>query len=210
MSFELRKASLSDIPAIVDAFYDAFAEHPLTRRVLGSRWSASGQAYWKTSLSDEIQDPNAHYLVIAESTSTEGPERVLAFGKWRQPLTPTSPPPPTAPSWPEGADLALAEEFLGTVAKKHEEITKDRPHWYLEILGVRKEFQGRGLGKQLLRWGLTRADEAGVEAFLAASPAGVPLYAKNGFDLIEAILLSDEKRVESFMLRQPQKPQIQS
>ncbi|KAI1770023.1 acyl-CoA N-acyltransferase [Hypoxylon cercidicola] len=203
MSFELRKATLSDIPAIIDAFFDAFRDHPLNRRVFHPPSSESVQKFWLQSFNDALQDPNTHLLVITDSTSP-GPERILGFSKWRQPLTPTSPPSPPSPSWPEGADVSFAEDVFGLMDRKHEEITKDRPHWYLAMLGVRKEFQRRGAGKTLLRWGLMRADEEGVEAFLSASPAGAPLYLKHGFELIDAVLIDDGKHLESFMLRQPQ------
>ncbi|KAI1372842.1 acyl-CoA N-acyltransferase [Hypoxylon crocopeplum] len=196
-----RLASLSDIPAIIDAFFDAFHDHPLTLRAFIPR-TEQVDAYWSQALNAEVQDPNAHYLII-----TDGPERVLAFGKWRQPLTSTSPPIPPLPSWPEGADVAFVEEVFGAIEKKHKEIMGDRPHWYLEILGVRKEFQGKGLGKQLLQWGLSRADDAGAEAFLAASPAGAPMYKKYGFDLLETMEIDDGRRIESFMLRPAKKIQ---
>ncbi|KAL7625905.1 hypothetical protein AAE478_005129 [Parahypoxylon ruwenzoriense] len=206
MSFQLRKATLPDAPAITDTYFDAFGNHPVTRRVFKTR-SEDVQTYWIKSLEAEIQDPNAHYLVITDVASST-PERVIAFGKWRKPLTPTSPPSPPALDWPEGADLVFIREFLGMIDRKHEEITKGRPHWYLEILGVRKEHQGRGAGKQIVNWGLDQADEAGVEAFLAASPAGAPLYLKLGFELLETVYVDDGKYLESFMLRQPRKPHV--
>jgi ribosomal protein S18 acetylase RimI-like enzyme len=43
------------------------------------------------------------------------------------------------------------------------------------------KYQGKGAGSQLMRWGLSQADEQGVEAFLEASPDAVPLYERLGF-----------------------------
>ncbi|KAI0835250.1 acyl-CoA N-acyltransferase [Hypoxylon sp. FL0890] len=204
MSIQLRKATLADIPAIIDVYFDAFHDHPFTRRVFSLR-SESVEKYWAESLAANIRDPHAHYVVITDSASTD-PERILAFGKWREQVTSTSPPRPPQPSWPEGADLSFVEELLGTINRKHQEIMKDRPHWYLEMLGVRKEFQRKGAGKLLVEWGTAKADESGVEAFLAASPAGAPLYAKHGFELVETVLLDEGRRLESFMLRPAKKP----
>lgn len=51
----------------------------------------------------------------------------------------------------------------------------------LEILGVHPAYQGRGLASKLLKWGLQRADEEGVEVYLSSSPEGRPMYEKNGF-----------------------------
>ena len=52
----------------------------------------------------------------------------------------------------------------------------------LEILGVHPSYQGRGLASKLLKWGLWRADEDGIEVYLSSSPGGKPLYDKNGFE----------------------------
>ncbi|KAI5857482.1 acyl-CoA N-acyltransferase [Durotheca rogersii] len=202
MSFQLRKAVLSDTPAITDAFYDAFDRHPVTHRVLMPR-SESTEAFWSESVQGDIQDPQGHYFVVTDPASAT-PERIIAFGKWREPVTAASSPPPPIPSWPEGGDVVFAELFFGMVKTKHDEIMGERPHWYLEILGVRKEYQGRGVGRRLVEWGVSKADEDGVEGFLAASPFGFHLYAKYGFEIVEKVEVdigAAEPYVERFMLR---------
>ncbi|WP_042363816.1 GNAT family N-acetyltransferase [Streptacidiphilus neutrinimicus] len=56
------------------------------------------------------------------------------------------------------------------------------PHWYLYILGVEPDVQGRGVGAALLRAGLERSDAAGLPAYLESSNlANVPLYEHFGF-----------------------------
>jgi ribosomal protein S18 acetylase RimI-like enzyme len=52
----------------------------------------------------------------------------------------------------------------------------------LEILGVDPAYQGRGLASKLLKWGLARADEEGVEIYLSSSPEGRRMYEKYGFE----------------------------
>ncbi|KAI6081815.1 acyl-CoA N-acyltransferase [Hypoxylon rubiginosum] len=216
MSYEPRKAVLSDIPSIIEAYFDAFGEHPINRRIFNPPSSESVQRFWTESLTRDLQNPNVQFYVI---TSPEE-ERVLAFAKWWQPpttstITSTATDTdtdtdtstslaPALPSWPDGADVSFAEEVFGLMDRKRKEVMGDRPHWYLEMLGVRKEFQRRGAGKALLRWGLKQADEAGIEAYLTASPAGTPLYQMHGFDIVETVLIDDGKRVENFMLRPPQ------
>lgn len=51
----------------------------------------------------------------------------------------------------------------------------------LELLAIHPSFQGQGLASKLLKWGLSRADEEGVEVFLTSSPDGRRLYERNGF-----------------------------
>ncbi|KAI1764606.1 acyl-CoA N-acyltransferase [Hypoxylon sp. FL1150] len=207
--YEPRKATLSDIPSIIEAYFDAFSEHPINRRIFNPPSSASVQQFWKESLTRDLQNPDARFYVITGSSTS--PEKVLAFAEWWQPRTPCSSsssppssspaPAPARPSWPEGADVPFAEEVFGLMARKRAEVTRGRPHWYLEMLGVRTEFQRKGAGKALLRWGLERADEEGIETFLAASPMGTPLYLSHGFEIVETVLIDEGRRVENFMLR---------
>ena len=77
-------------------------------------------------------------------------------------------------------------------------------------MATNPEYQGRGAGSQLLRWGAERADAQRVEAYLEASPEAVPLYKKFGFseaDKIDTFIKNE--RVDGvwyqnlFMIRQP-------
>ena len=51
----------------------------------------------------------------------------------------------------------------------------------LVVLGVDRNHQRRGAGKQLLRWGLDRAAEEGQKVFVISTPDGKPLYDAHGF-----------------------------
>lgn len=186
---------------MIDTYYDAFDGHPFLIRVYGPR-SKEMDAHLAKSMESEIQDPNSRYLVLTELNS-KGQENIIALGKWLV-LTPTSPPSPPL-ALPAEADVAFVEGFLGVIIKKHKEIMQDRPHWYLDVLGVRRGSRRQGAGQQLLRWGLSKADQDGVETFLAASPAGVPLYEKNGFKIMEQVLLDEGTRLETFMVRPAKK-----
>jgi predicted N-acetyltransferase YhbS len=59
---------------------------------------------------------------------------------------------------------------------------KGPPHWYLAVMGVAPEWQGRGLGSQLMHPGFDEIDGAGVPAYLEAStPRSRALYERHGF-----------------------------
>jgi len=63
------------------------------------------------------------------------------------------------------------------------------PHWYLEVLSVRPEYQRRGLGSRLVRPILERADRDGVACHLeTADPANVPYYRRFGFEVVDPAL----------------------
>jgi ribosomal protein S18 acetylase RimI-like enzyme len=58
------------------------------------------------------------------------------------------------------------------------------PHYYLLALGVRPDRQGKGVGGQLLRGMLARADREGAPIYLETqSPENVSLYQRFGFEV---------------------------
>ena len=82
-------------------------------------------------------------------------------------------------------------------ASRFEHAIKERwpkePHWYLAILSVSPESQGKGHGGVLLRPGLERADAAGLPAYLETQrERNVGFYEKYGFELVEKITIDGE------------------
>jgi ribosomal protein S18 acetylase RimI-like enzyme len=62
----------------------------------------------------------------------------------------------------------------------------DRP-WYLCVVGVVPEAQGRGRGRRLLQPGLARCDASGADCYLeTVSAAAARLYERLGFAIVEA------------------------
>lgn len=47
--------------------------------------------------------------------------------------------------------------------------------------------QRRGAGNMLLKWGLERADRAGLPSYLESSEAGRRLYEKHGFETVKRV-----------------------
>jgi GNAT superfamily N-acetyltransferase len=72
---------------------------------------------------------------------------------------------------------------------KKREILGTRPYYVLDTLVTMPQHERRGAGSMLVRWGCEKADEAGVEAYLEASPMGAPMYARHGFQAVEEVEL---------------------
>jgi GNAT superfamily N-acetyltransferase len=53
----------------------------------------------------------------------------------------------------------------------------------LELLMTAKEYQGRGAGSLMLRYGCDMADRDGLETYVDSTPHGFPIYQKYGFVL---------------------------
>lgn len=59
------------------------------------------------------------------------------------------------------------------------------PVWYLEVLGVHPDHQGRGVGRRLLRPVLEEADRTGVACYLeTAERRNVGFYERSGFSVL--------------------------
>ena len=73
---------------------------------------------------------------------------------------------------------ALADRYL---SKMH----FVESHWYLFVLGVDPELQGRGIGGRLLGWLAERAGTDGVPCYLETDKASsVRLYERHGFRVV--------------------------
>ena len=64
-----------------------------------------------------------------------------------------------------------------------------QPHWYILVLGAHPDHQGKGLGGELLKPILQKADEGNVAVYLECSnPKSLDFYDKHGFRVMEEIV----------------------
>jgi ribosomal protein S18 acetylase RimI-like enzyme len=76
------------------------------------------------------------------------------------------------------------------------------PHYYLYMLAVHPDAQGRGHGSALLETGLARVDQERVGAFLETSKErNLPLYRRHGFEVTNAMHLAPGSPKVWFMWR---------
>ena len=89
----------------------------------------------------------------------------------------------------------------GLVFEKH---LPAEPHYYLQFLGCRVQFQGNGVGSALLKHGTQICDEQGIPAYLESSnQLNVPLYERHGFTVLAEETLSNGGPRAWFMWRDP-------
>ncbi len=74
------------------------------------------------------------------------------------------------------------------------------PCWLLDLVGVRSNAHGRGIGTALIRHGIERAHAAGLPAFLeTGNPANVGLYESLGFHVVHRDHAPDDGPMIWFM-----------
>jgi GNAT superfamily N-acetyltransferase len=93
----------------------------------------------------------------------------------------------------EESDPALLTALFDLFNAHKRKYLGNRPYFVLDTLCTLARHERKGAGSMLVRWGCDRADEAGVEAYLEASPLGAPMYARHGFVRQEEIELDLRK-----------------
>lgn len=97
-------------------------------------------------------------------------------------------------------------DFLNIIiqeaANRHRYVSE--PHWYLMLLGVAPEYQGQGVGSQLIQPILQQADQNQTLCYLETSTeSGVRFYRRHGFEVVTTITLA-QGVCYWIMKRQPQ------
>jgi ribosomal protein S18 acetylase RimI-like enzyme len=81
----------------------------------------------------------------------------------------------------------------------------DEPHWYLPLIGVETQYQGRGYGSALLQHALTACDRDQTPAYLESSNVkNIPLYQRHGFEVLGTIQVGSSPQIFP-MLRTPRR-----
>ncbi|KAL6234524.1 acyl-CoA N-acyltransferase [Aspergillus navahoensis] len=87
---------------------------------------------------------------------------------------------------PEGTNRAVYDGFFETLKEKAKSHLRD-DDIVLEFLATLPEYQGNGVGKALLRWGMEQADRQQRRIYLEATREGYPVYEKCGWRGVERI-----------------------
>ncbi|KAL7816028.1 acyl-CoA N-acyltransferase [Trichoderma aethiopicum] len=182
MPLKLVPSTPEEVPLMVETYFEAFSQDPIHQR-FAPRGTQSAHDFWTQALTAEIRDKKNHFLSVWDDTAS--PEAFVGFAKWIAPGA--SPEPmPAVDQWPSEGDQEFSAFFFGRLSDMHHKAMGERPHWYLELLAVKPEYQGKGAASLMLRYGVDKADEDKVECFLDASPKGQPIYERYGFRVVQS------------------------
>lgn len=228
MPFILRPSLPTDAPILTQIYLDAFSADDISLTCFPR--TPATTSWWETNLTTELTDPNAHFVTILDTDTSTVVAFAKWYATPRKPDTeanidtdintdinaeqkpesesktnPSYQPPPTSIPpipFPPSNDPAFATFFFTSLDTYRQKIMTSKPFWYLELIATRKEHQGKGCAGKLIRYGLEKADEEGVECYLEASPEGAPIYEYFGFREVDRLVVFGGKFVELFMVRQ--------
>jgi ribosomal protein S18 acetylase RimI-like enzyme len=94
------------------------------------------------------------------------------------------------------------DDLLG-IFEQMEQWHPEEPHWYLAMVGVEPNAQGKGLGASLMRHAVARCDQERALAYLESSnPRNIALYLRHGFEVMGEIRVGAGPLVTP-MIRRP-------
>src|SRR6266545_821805 len=172
---DIRKLSQEDVPRIARALARAFEDDPIMNWIFRGDFGRG-----------RLERAFAFFLrrIWLPHDECYGANRLFGAALWL---------PPDKWHLGPGAQLRLLPSMiavagrnlmrLGTVLQLVEKNhPKEPPHYYLAVLGVEPELQGRGFGGALMQPVLARCDRERVPAYLESSKRrNVVLYERHGF-----------------------------
>lgn len=196
MSFTIRQATKDDIDTLVDIYLDSFNNEIFSRQIF-PRTAHSSTEYWKKCYTKEIDEPNATFLLLIDSSTS--PETAVGFIKWVSPDAP----------WHDADDGGYPEEGLPKVATQyykdlfaiHRRLMEGRRHWYLDMMGVRRKYTGKGGATQLVDWGFEKAKRDRTVVFVESVGEAKTFYERFGFKSVETLVVdTPEGKAETFFM----------
>lgn len=171
-------ATASDLAAIARIFRTSFGPSTLFRTIWGAVDPAAFERHWEASMGHYLTEPKraeGYELVVVRRGAG-----VLGFSLMQRHsgIRPTEPEEKQVD--PEGTDVATKEAFFTRLHALEDRI--EGPYFFFHIIATDPAFFRTGAARAVLRHGIAQADAAGVDAYLDASPDGLPVYVKHGFE----------------------------
>ncbi|KAF7937061.1 hypothetical protein BELL_0092g00120 [Botrytis elliptica] len=127
------------------------------------------------------RSPNSYWMKIIEPTHG----KLIGAANWIYfegiADTVNNADPVVALWWPEGIGREYANNFIRQIEAHKYYLHCNRPYLLLNIAFTIPEFRRKGAMKLVMDWGVERADELGVDAYVEATETGRLLYEKYGF-----------------------------
>ncbi|MCJ1282466.1 hypothetical protein MMC26_001789 [Xylographa opegraphella] len=211
--FEIQPMSLADVDAMLDIEERAFASNPISQAASAPLTTAETRAVaraWKRMrMSNALEgrgDSNAdrHWRKVVYRPADGSAAQVVAVACWCAPAAnATKPALESRPMVPAIEDAPVENRDARVLMRRlHDTLVggwsealmggdRDSHYWYLDALATLPEFQQRGLGSMLVRWGI---EQAKVDAkarpgrikgvWTIATPMGLRTYLKAGMQEI--------------------------
>ncbi len=177
MSVEVAQATPDRLPAVASTIGRALVTEPMLRWPLGVDADLEARSIRNF---EHYLEPLIELGIVWATADTLGaavwvpPARTEAFEDAQRKSQPSI----DALTDDRGRRFSVFWRWIGSMLP-------DEPLWYLDLIGVAPEAQGRGVGSALIELGLTQARAEGTAAFLeTGTPGNVAYYERFGFRVV--------------------------
>ena len=194
---DVRKVTRADVPQLVESLAQAFHDDPMMSWVFPDdeqRWQRLRQGFDLFARKIWLQHDECYTTEQIAGGACWLPPETWHLSAFRQlKLLPGM-------IRVVRGDLPRLMRTLNTMEKKH----PHERHYYLPVIGVAPDWQGRGFGSALLQPILDRCDSEGLPAYLEASSVrSKALYERHGFELVEELKVQEDAPPLWRMWREP-------
>lgn len=203
MAFTMRQATKADLEDLVRVHLDAFTDDIFSRQAY-PRTAQSTWDYWRNAMDEELDEHNATFLILTSPGAEGGQDKVAGYIKW------VGPDPEVHDAdedgYPPEGIPDVAAQFYKEVAAGHKKLMEGKKHWYLDMMGVARDSMGKGGAKQLIDWGLKRADEDKLPCYVDAMGQAKSYYERFGFVEVRdktVVHTPEGDAVVHYMIREP-------
>ncbi|KAK9772695.1 putative N-acetyltransferase domain-containing protein [Seiridium cardinale] len=194
LEISLLPATCSDVPELLKVHVAAFQSDQFSNLMLLGRDPNEFERLLSKSIETWMSDPNAQLIkAVAKNgaivgyacwVTEDGPDVEQDLPKPKEKRDDSLQDAPVSQHKLLPKDLGkLMREDL--VSRKKELIGNER-HLVLQALITHPQWQGKGIGAQLVQWGTARADAEGLACWAHASPSGHGVYLSAGFEELDA------------------------
>ncbi|KAJ5172058.1 hypothetical protein N7492_004651 [Penicillium capsulatum] len=196
MHYQIEYASETDAPGLGKTNALAFAGGSVFNNVFPGSSSSALMTHKARYAMKHLADPTTHVLKVIDPPTGE----IVGYGRWHIPtaLTGTSVPALSTQGQaaaqdplhcaPRPMNEALFAAFRDMLKSGRARHTTEKD-MMLDLLATHPDYQGRGVGTALLRWGMDQADAWQVRIYLESTPKGYPMYTKHGWRPVEEVTI---------------------
>jgi ribosomal protein S18 acetylase RimI-like enzyme len=184
MGYDIRKALPEDVPQLAEVSARAFEHDPITE------WLMEGDDPFQM----ERQMFIAEYRITKRFDLIYTDTHRMGVAIWKPPAARPTLNDRFQQVWTMLGTIKLSRRALSkirlfiTIEKAH----PAQPHYYLSLLAVHPDMQGKGLGTALMQPILNICDREGIPAYLETeTESNVRFYSKRGFKVLREITTSD-------------------
>lgn len=204
-SFALEIATTEDVTAIVTLWFAAFTQDVIKRLFPDTPAMRTWHENWHRGDMETKKDFQTYLKVVDTAKKDEqGQFQLVAFGKWDKAMPDERG--RRFPEWCKDSPYEECQGLIDTLEGERARVMGSVRHYCmnsslggryekpgnfanskyarytdLDTLATHPDYQGRGAGSMIVKYGCDLADQDGVSAYVDASKEGLVLYKRYGF-----------------------------